>query len=274
MQLFGIDEASAQRLIASAPIIFSQQARAHEAEACAQALRRLGARVVVEPAHPAGLAPAPVQGQWSEPRPYPEDLLPQPRRMPIGEDADLEFDMLSAHEPDLLPEHSVSPAMRDPLDLELSLSEPDGIPDDTALRRPRQEAIDLQGLSGENAPSLELDAVTITREQPAPTSAAGARPRAEAREPPTGPQPIARGRAAADGPSPHARAAVVERRAADGAASTRTLPLLQVCFAVGVAATGYWIDSSIIYGSAGPWSVVAHGLALHQLALGVRGLFS
>ena len=67
--------------------------------------------------------------------------------------------------------------------------------------------------------------------------------------------------------------AVVQRTAVSEDKS-KTLPLLQVCFALGVLAIGYWADSSVLFGSASLWSVAAHGVALYQLLLGVRGLSS
>lgn len=257
MQLFGIDEMAAQRLIASVPVTLSQQIGLREAEACAQALRKLGARVSVERAATAA--------EWSELGAYEEDLLPQPRAVPVSNDSNLEYDMLSADAVPFGPEPSIAPAsLRDPLDMELSLSEPDRLAEDSAPRRQRNDDLDLQAdIGAQGGGSLELDAVAQP-EHRAAKPVETQRSRSEERQP-TGPQPVTRPRAAEPAPAP---------AAPQESESTRAVALLQVGFALAVVAVGYWLDSSVIFGSAGPWSVCAHGLALYQLALGIRGLVS
>jgi hypothetical protein len=253
MQLFNIEQSAAERLIASVPLLLSQRVSGPDAEACAQALRKLGARVVVE----------------AQPNQLEEDLLPQPRAVPIANDTELEYDVLSAQEPGYAEHASISTSLRDGLDMDLGTSEPDRMSGDGGLRRHHQESIDLPTDGRSQAPGLELD-------EPASARQPKANPKVERARPQTrdaaGPHPAARPRSA-EGPAPHARAAVVERTNNDEAPS-RTIPLLQLCFALGVAAIGYWANSSVVFGSAGLWSVVAHGVALYQLALAVRGLAS
>lgn len=267
MQLFRIDQAAAERLIASVPLLLTQQVTSADAEACAQALRKLGARVVVELSAPAMAQPQPAR--WDQESALEEDLLPQPRAVPIANDAQLEYDVLSAQEPGYAEHASISTSLRDGLDMELGTSEPDHMLDDAALRRPRQDAIELQA-GRSHAPGLELDE-PAPRHQPKPSPQVE-RARQHAQEQKPAAQPITRPRAA-DGPAPHGRAAVVQR-AGPARPQSRTVPLLQVCFALGVAAVGYWADSSVIFGSASLLSVIAHGVALYQLVLGVRGLAS
>lgn len=259
MQLFNIDQASAERMIADVPLLLSQQISGAEAEACAQSLRVLGARVVVEPA----ALPTAHQARWSQPGSFEEDLLPQPRALAVANDSELEYDVLSAQEPGYAAHASISTDLRDGVDMDLGTTEADLMATDSALRRPRQDSIDLQPES--MRPALELAATARKVAQPAE------RPRPGKPEAPA-PAPAARPRAA-EGPVSHGRAAVLQRPV-QVETPTRAVPLLQVCFALAVAAIGYWADSSVIFGSAGLWSVIAHGVALYQLILGVRGLAS
>jgi hypothetical protein len=264
MQLFNIDQGAAERLIASGPLLLAQQVSGQEAEACAQALRKLGARAVVEPS----ALPSAAQSGWSQPSDFEEDLLPQPRAVPVANDTALEYDVLSAQEPGYSEHESISTSLRDGVDMELGTSEPDRMAGDGARRRHRQESIDLQD-GGAQAPGLELDAPAAARQAKPNPQQERARP--QPREA-TAAAPVARPRPA-DGPAPHARAAVVQRSNTVEERS-RSIPLLQLCFALGVVAVGYWADSSVIFGSASLWSVIAHGVALYQLILGVRGLAS
>ena len=261
MQLFQIDHASAERMIGDVPLLLSQQVPQADAEACAQALRKLGARVVIEPA----ALPTAHQARWSQPSPFEEDLLPQPRAVPVANDAALEYDVLSEQAHEYSAEAAISTGLRDGLDMDLGTTEADLLTTDSALRRPRQESIDLQ--ADAEGPALELAAPTTVQDRKPNVEAPRSRPqRPEA--------PAARPRThAEDGPAPHARAAVVQRRAVVQATS-RTLPLLQLCGALAVVAIGYWTDNSVIFGTASMFGVVAHGVALYQLILGVRGLSS
>jgi hypothetical protein len=263
MQLFNIDQASAARMIGDAPLLLNQQIAGPEAEACAQALRKLGARVVVEPAS----LPTAHQARWSQPASFEEDLLPQPRSMPGANDSELEYDVLSEQEHGYAAHTSISTGLRDDLDMDLGASEADLMTADMALRRQRQDSLDLEATDA--SPHLELAAPTPGSERKPNPQAERVRSHTQAALAAT---PAARPRAA-DGPPPNARAAVVER-AAPAEKPTRSLPLLQVCFAVAVAAIGVWTDSSVIFGNASLWSVIAHGVALYQLFLGVRGLAS
>ncbi|HET8936451.1 MAG TPA: hypothetical protein VFN67_23565 [Polyangiales bacterium] len=268
MQLFKIDQRAAERLIASVPLLLTQRVSGQEAEACAQALRKLGARVVIELSAGASTQ----QADWAQPSELEEDLLPQPRAaFTPANDSELEYDVLSAQEPGYTEHASISTSLRDGLDMELGTTEPDQMVDDVALRRPRQDAIELQA-GRSQAPGLELDEPAPAR-QPKPKPEPERPRQKEATREPAAQQTVARPRAAEGGPVQHARAAVIDRtgRAAD---ATRTIPLLQVCFALGVVAVGYWVDSSVIFGSASLSSVIVHGVALYQLILGVRGLAS
>lgn len=261
MQLFNIDQASAERLIADVPLLLNQQVTGAEAEACAQSLRKLGARVVVEPA----ALPTAHTARWSQPASFEEDLLPQPRALTVANDTELEYDVLSEQDTGYVAHQSISTSLRDGVDMELGNDEPDLLANDTMLRRSRQESIDLQ--AGPASPDLELAAPAASREK----KAERARPRPQKQETPAD-QPAARPRLA-EGVSPHGRAATVQHTL-EAQKATRTLPLLQVLFAFAVAAIGHWADSSVIFGNASLWSVIAHGAALYQLILGVRGLAS
>jgi|GEM_PF-6876158 len=266
MQLFNIDQASAERLIADVPLLLNQQVTGAEAEACAQSLRKLGARVVVEPA----ALPTAHAARWSQqPASFEEDLLPQPRAMPVANDTELEYDVLSAQETGYVAHQSISTSLRDGVDMELGNDEPDLLANDPMLRRSRQESIDFQG--GAASPDLELAAPTAAREKKPSREAERARTRPQ-KQAAQSPHPAARPRPA-EGGSPHGRAATVQHTQ-QVQKVTRTLPLLQVLFAFAVAAIGYWADSSVIFGNASLWSVIAHGAALYQLILGVRGLAS
>lgn len=265
MQLFNIDQASAERLIADVPLLLNQQVTGAEAEACAQSLRKLGARVVVEPA----ALPTAHTARWSQPASFEEDLLPQPRAMQVANDTELEYDVLSQGDTGYVAHQSISTSLRDGIDMDLGNDEPDLLSNDMMLRRSRQESIDLQ--SGPASPDLELATPEAAREQKPNREAEGARTRPQKPDA-LGPHPAARPRPA-EGASPHGRAATVRHTQAVQKV-TRTLPLLQVLFAFAVAAIGYWADSSVIFGNASLWSVIAHGAALYQLILGVRGLAS
>jgi hypothetical protein len=274
MQLFKIDEPSAQRLIASVPLLLTQQVTAAEAEACAQALRMLGARVVVEPTP----LPSAQHARWQQPGGYEEDLLPQPR-MPVVQndnDAGLEYDVLGSPEPSYAANAAVSVApasMRSPVDMELGTHEADRMVEHRGLRRPRQESIDLG--QSDNSVGLELAAPSAAarERQRSEPSARVERPRPEPRAPvkQTVTHPAARPKAVPSEPAPHGRASVVQHAAVRDDKS-KTPHLLQLLFALAVAAMGYWLDSSIVFGSAGVWSIAAHGVALYQMLLGIRGL--
>jgi hypothetical protein len=232
----------------------------------------LGARVVVEPTP----LPTAQHARWNQAGDYEEDLLPQPRmpdaRISHSNDNGLEYDVLGSQEPSYAADAaiSVSPSMRSPLDMELSVNEPDHMAGDRALRRPRQVSIDLE--QGAHSPGLELDAASTPARERTETSTRTERNRPEPRVV-AAPQPAARRAPAPSStmPAPHGRASVVEHSAyVEG--KSNTPHLLQLLCAIAIIAIGYWADSSVIFGSAGLWSIAAHGVALYLLFLGVRGL--
>jgi hypothetical protein len=71
--------------------------------------------------------------------------------------------------------------------------------------------------------------------------------------------------------APMSRAEVVPR-VAPVARPSKALPLARVLGAVVIAVVGLHFDNTIVFGNANWFSVVLHGLALHQLLLGVWGL--
>jgi hypothetical protein len=103
----------------------------------------------------------------------------------------------------------------------------------------------------------------------APPAQERARPQSRRHEPAASPQLAARQR-----PQPTAAEKVEPRPTAakPAAPNTNSIPLLRMLIALGVAAGGHWLDSSVFYGNAGLVSVIAHGLALQQLVLGARSL--
>jgi len=278
-ELFGLDANGAQRIIRSAPSVLRQRVPVAEAEACAQALRKLGARVVLEPAQPRDPPPPPAAAflqhtaHWGPGARGANDDLPLPA--PRTAAPDLEYDVLSALDA-ALDGSEVQPAARhnpahDALE-ESSLEEPLLSDDASSLAvKGRQDELDLGGGASRASMELELDAPPAQAKHKAADSA----PRKalplqqnERQAPPGATQP--RQPVAPVGAS---RAALIEHRRAAEAPRSRSVPLLQLLAACGVFAAGYWVDSSILYGNASPVSVVAHGLALQQLLLGLRGLF-
>ena len=286
-ELFGLDAQSAQRIVASVPTVLRQRVPAAEAEACAAALRKLGARVVLEPPQVREPPPPPAAAYLQHTANWPgpsrtaasaaNDGLPRPAaRIPA---ADLEYDVLNALEAALDGGQAVAdvPALRK-LTPRLSidqLEEPMPSLDSeltSSLGKGRQEELDLSGGGAREQAPLELDgAHSPQKRRPAAMAQRRpAEPHPAEREAPTGTtqprQPLAQ-------TGTHTRAALVERRAPEEPRS-RNLPLLQLLAACGVFALGYWLDSSVLYGSAGWVSVVLHGLGLQQLLLGLRGLFT
>jgi ribosomal protein L7/L12 len=77
------------------------------------------------------------------------------------------------------------------------------------------------------------------------------------------------------GAGPMSRAAVVHKPGIDPKATPsrrRQIALLRILGAVAIAALGIQLDSSILWGNANVFSVLAHALAIHQLGVGVRGV--
>ncbi|MEY4583249.1 MAG: hypothetical protein RL701_7952 [Pseudomonadota bacterium] len=322
--LFGIDVASAQRLIASAPCVIRHKVPAAEAEYCAQVLRSFDARVLLEPLaeppptrSPADLArsyggislpPAPptpsdrqrhdqghelelgasrTTGQGNR------DARTNTRAAPAGRarvddsaEADLEYDMLDALEAKL-DEPEGSDELRD-LGRELGLTgdsytpEAEREPHSTSLRT-QQGEFDLAAAEPEPQ-GLELDRAAMKRttlhgQSTGPRVSLSAK-RGMA-EPPGAPQTPARSPVTSMRELPGMREPTGAHKASAAAlreapktekSRARDVPLLQVFGALVVAAIGHWLDSSVIYGNASTISVIAHGLALQQLILGVRGL--
>jgi uncharacterized protein (DUF2267 family) len=303
-ELFGLDAHSAQRIIASVPTILRQRVPAAEAEACAAALptilrqrvpaaeaeacaaalRKLGARVVLEPPQVREPPPPPAAAylqhtaNWPDANRSANDGLPRPVARNPG--ADLEYDVLNALEAALDgdPPAGDVPGLRKltPRVSVEQLEEPMPMLEDepsTSMGKGRQEELDLEGGGGRDQIALELDGATQNQQNRRPAAIAQRRPA----------EPQAAERDAASGTTQprqplaqtgtHTRAALVERRAPEQTPS-RNLPLLQLLAACGVFAVGYWLNSSVLYGSAGWVSIVRHGLGLQQLILGLRGLFA
>jgi hypothetical protein len=304
---FGIDRATAQRVLAAGPAVLRRGVSAAEAQECARLLGGLGARVRLEAAVQA------VAAQSAQPLAA----------------ADLEFDVLSALEAALDPD-TTEPATRD-LGRELQLEASEGAPETPGLRgsqrgefdlstddldlpvvasrRPHRDEFDIASEQSESAAiesrrpvrdefefegaereasagsarrqhhdefeleaaatrQLDLELETAPRKRSVEPDVK--RPRAEPQRADTGPKPVMRPRA------PEASRPTVQEQAAPRATTpavrSRDLPLLQILVALAVAAIGHWLDSSVIYGNAGVVSVIAHGLAFQQLVLGVRGL--
>ena len=287
--LFGVDVQSAQRVIASVPMVLRQHVPAAEAEACAQALRKLGARVLLEPPQQREPPPPPAAAYLQHTAHWPgagrgaNDNLPRPA--PRAAAPDLEYDVLSALDA-ALDEHAGHEPMRggaprnlaqelalEQLEEPMESSQPRGEQSaaEASMREGRQDELDLAGGGGAHGSmELELDAGPAHARR----KAADARPRKPVqhrsveRDAPSGTTqprlPIA--------PTGASRAALVEHKKPAEPQAARSIPLLQLMAACGVFAAGYWTESSVIYGSASLLSVVLHGLALQQLLLGLRGL--
>lgn len=306
-QIFGIDAATAQRVIAGVPGVIRKRVPAAEAERVAQALARLGARVMLEAAAPLapegpGL-PLPVPRQPPPPPAAailhrPEADLPQPKMRVDA--ADLEYDVLSALEAAFDTAAPPPPSAAMPLPAPRPLPVPMPVPvanPDRQLASPvpaqtqrRLGHAELDLSEGRHDAKLDIDlehgrtghATTATlAAHPALTASMPDQLRKRTRSADTHMAVNPGARTNADAPGKHklgaeqppmSRAAVVERPVVE-APRSRTVPLLQLLAAMCVAVCGYWFDSSIAFGNASPISVIAHGLALQQLCLGVRGMF-
>jgi ribosomal protein L7/L12 len=266
-ELFGVDAGTAQRVIANAPAVVRRGVPAAEAQRLAAALTELGAKIALDP------LPGPAIGAPRPPPPPPTAAMP---RRPAANDAppalhvdsaELEFDVLSAFDAAF----DTGGAPRDDLPLPAPMPEPAPEPfsaldgDDGVRRQGRREELELGA-------ETSADAIDIDLVHAAPARARAEAPAARDRRAQPQPPAVKSGDGQAQpGPAPLTRAAVVARPESPGTRS-RTLPLLQLLGGLGVCVAGYWLDSSILFGNAGILSVIAHGLALQQLALGVRGL--
>jgi hypothetical protein len=262
-----------------------------------------GRRPAPPPTPPAALRaggppppPAASMGR-AEPLPAPRNLmdlseppLPRPvlRARPPSED--LEYDMLAGADA----AQSSDPLMgfgeaQSALDA-AQPDEPHAAGDATraGLRTVRREELDLD--SGDSGGALDLAlpspaprraAPAAQRPEPLSHDADTAALESEAARAPTETQAARTQRTANSKPEAGAaqrgplmsRAALVEKPAVTQSQSPKSLPLLQLLAAVLVVSLGLWFDSSILYGNASTFSVVVHGLAIQQFALGVWGLF-
>jgi hypothetical protein len=199
--------------------------------------------------------------------------LPQPV-MPLMA-ADLEFDVLSKPFPDdsvavPFPINPVGAVTSPP-----SAAEKPEPGDGRSLRRHHE--LDLtESVAG--AIDLELGASAAWQQPSAAARAASserARPasRTGAHKALTDPASMTAGAAQTNTPriAPMSRAELVPR-AAPRARPSKSVPLLRVLGAIVVAVLGLLLDNSIAYGTANWFSLVMHGLALHQFLLGAWGL--
>jgi hypothetical protein len=266
-ELFGVDPGTAQRVLANVPAVVRRGVPAAEAQRLAAALTQLGAKVALDPLPSADAA-----------RPPPPPPAAMPRRAPANEgglhglhvdSAELEFDMMSAFDAAM----DTGAAFPDELPLPAPIAQaepepfaPGAMGDAAALRQGRREELELAG--GGAGGALDIDTAHVPHER-SRLEAPGGDPSRERRVHPQ--LPAAKStEAALLGPSPLTRAAVVQHAAP--VQPSRTLPLLRLLGGFGVCVSCYWFDSSILFGDAGTVSVIAQGLALQQLVLGVRGL--
>ena len=285
---FGLDAAQARRLMASVPAVLRHRVSAADAERCAQALRRLGARVSVENA--AAPAPPKLPAQPARHIQPPTTTAGGIGQRSPAKDASraaqaLEYDVLSALDAVLeVPETGLVSAPLHDLGREIELEEaraahaPEAThqaaelalgqhrPTHTARQTPQETELELaaDAASGKRAPALQLDSPAAKPDHGAMPGHLAAHGEQQANHPAHPVQPA---------PRPHSPVALrVQAKAGDGT-PTRALPLLQLLTPVAVVALGLWLDSSVVYGNAGSMSVIVHGLALHQGLLGLRGMF-
>ncbi len=295
-ELFGLDRAAAQRLIESVPTIVRRAAPANEARDYVDALRGIGAEVSLErPANTNGsersvlAKPPPPPAVRRAPPPPPRAAPPPPRTK-----------VAKAPPPPPRDEALPKPIMRAPTaDLEFDLADGDGRSSPEPMRSgddSRGEPKSGQAIgaaSGKRARSviefdegggagkLELDVEPArgTIDKPASPSA-GADDAASRRtltgavslEPPVSPRMAAQ---TSRGPGPMSRAAVVVKTgptAAFEGRRRRQIAVLRMLGAILIAATGFWLDSSIIHGTANLSSVLVHAFAIYQLGVGLRGM--
>lgn len=184
----------------------------------------------------------------------------------------MEFDVLSALEEVEGPEPDERDELRD-LGRELGLDAPaSAAPKPTHAargQRSHQEFV-LPGADAPASLALELDraaapgpkgALATSRPNPAGKTAYPSKQTPTTRSLPLPTQPPL-------------SAAALRTQVVARPEPTRNIPLSQVLCGVSVFALAYWLDRSVLYGNAGTFSIVAHGLALQQIWLGVRGLRS
>jgi hypothetical protein len=290
-ELFGIDSATAERILAGVPLIVRRAAPAEEAQGYARALEAIGAKVVLErpgagpgtsmspasaariapprpPPPSAALRPAVPAAAFPDPRARAADDLPMPV-MHVA-DSELEFDVL-ADSLSSRPEQYAGAASERPA------SEPPTAAGGAAgLRRPRAEEFELPADTYGGLIELD-DAAPPTRPAPARSSlrtervagnVSGAAPMAK-----FGSATVANDVGTRAKDHPMSRAAMATRHdTRTSAQGSRSVPLLRVLCAVVIGVVGIWLDNSILYGNASWFSVIVHGLGLQQLLLGMQGL--
>jgi ribosomal protein L7/L12 len=278
-QIFGVDAATAQRIVDSAPGIVRRAAPAQEAHSTVAALQSLGAQVVLEAsgaaaplARGAGRPLPPAAAEDPDAWPELENVLndpdvPRPARPPS---ADLEFDMLAAEDViAVAPLRAAEPeSFEASLDgMEPSSAEPElhGTPA-KLLRTMRREELELDT---SRVSALDVDLAAPARRHPALASA-------EARATRTQTAGLVKPALdAGQNAAPPGRAtgkAAVLRHPPKPEKKSKALPLLSLLAAAGVGVSGVLLDNSIFYGNANLFSVLAHGLALQQLGYGLWGM--
>jgi hypothetical protein len=278
-ELFVVDLATAERIVAGAPMVVRRAAPADEARSYAKALDGIGAQVVLEPARPESdqlplVAARPLGRPNPPPPPFAagaRDDLPRPV-VPVA-DSDLEFDVLA--EGSLPPMSAMSgPPARD-FGEQVSQA-----PKANAAARARSRVEEFV-LSHDHESAIELDQVAASARHSLPTQSLRATQNGKtnpsqkfANESPTVANDVTPAASVQKRPqATMSRAAVVARGKPDAAASgARSVPLVRLLCAVLIAVIGVWLDNSILYGNATLFSVIAHGLGLQQLVLGIRGL--
>jgi hypothetical protein len=304
-RIFGMDAATAQRVVDGVPGVLRRSAPADEAFSYRDALQSIGATVVLEPAQGADPVPQPARRPGPPPPPPAASLgrserepavrnlmdlseppLPVPRPVKRAPSADLEYDVLARDEP----EEEIAAALRSLGEPEPSANDVDllesGDANRKALRAMRREEIELDGGSAGDALDLALPSAGQRRE---PTGSHMREPAAREKTPTLQTEPVrapaeahtvrtqrvTNPKTEASGPQRGpvmSRAAVVEQPIQPPAA-TKSLALAQLLAALLVVGLGVWLDNSVLYGNASLFSVIAHGLAIQQFGLGVRGLF-
>ena len=289
-ELFGLDRDAAQRLVDNVPMVVRRAAPANEAQNYVDVLRGIGAEVALErpdgaplpaaankppvppgarkvPAPPPGKVPppppkaAPVQVKVAPPPP--RDAEPLPRPILRQHTADLEFDLATpgagTGEPvsarDAEPQSAVKP-----------------IKGGGAGAGKRRNEIEF---SDDDTGRLELD-VGPTRGPQKVEDKAASPTGSEPLKPPAAPSGEHQTIRGESPERPMSRAAVVHKPGITDKApysQRRQLSLLRMLGAVLVVAAGIWLDSSIIYGNANLLSVIAHGAAIYQFGVGLRGMF-
>jgi hypothetical protein len=253
-EVLGIDAQQAEQLLAAVPTVVRRAASAADAKRYSDALRQIGATVIVEPSGNAPLPPSTkVPGREAARRAAPgASPAKTPRR--LAPSADLEFDLLTD-----------TPSAKS--DSFLGASPPTAA-GTSAKRKPRERVIDFGADdAGRDAESSEL-AFDMSGADNA------------AHEPGVAPandyldvMPRV-GLVAEAVANEHARERA-RRDIAAARAKVETTPqtwsLLRILGAVLVFAAGFWLESTVVHGTASWPSLVAHAVAIYHLGIGLRG---